>query len=350
VGAVTIGLVANLLVWKTRVWFPWLIVSGVQIPGAAAWSILAHTRRLNREKRALEQALAVASAREQIVASLPAAAAGTTASVTAVIPSAVVAGVPAAPPGLAVPDYTLVRKIGEGAYGEVWLARNIIGSFHAAKFVHRRHFPEAAPFEREFNGIRRFTPLSRGHAGLVQVLHIGRNKDPECIYYVMELADDEVSGQNIDPGAYAPRDLGRELKKRQTLPLAEIIRIGQQLADIIFVRGVAKLADIGLVTEVAGEGRDVSYLGTEGYIPPEGPGTPSADVYSLGKVIYQAATGFHIRRFPELPSGVMEGTIDSGFMTLNRIILKACEVDPEERYRSATELGLALAELDKRAQ
>jgi CHASE2 domain-containing sensor protein len=367
-GALAIGIVANLLVWKTRVWFPWLIVSGVQIPGAAAWSILAHNRRLSREKRALEQALAIAAAREQVIAAqtTPAPPQNLGATVTAAVPAPLEAGAGTERAGLSIPDYALVRKIGEGAYGEVWLARNIIGSYHAAKFVHRRHFAEAAPFEREFNGIRRFTPLSRGHAGLVQVLHIGRNNDPECIYYVMELADDEVTGQNIDPMAYAPRDLAKELKKRQTLPLPEIIRIGRQLAEalaylhlhdtihrdikpsnIIFVRGVAKLADIGLVTEVAGEGRDVSYLGTEGYIPPEGPGTPAADVYSLGKVIYQAATGFHIRRFPELPSGIMEGTIDDGFMTLNRIIMKACEVDPKERYPSAAELGLALAGLDK---
>ena len=367
-GALAIGIIANLLVWKTRVWYPWLIVSGVQIPAAAAWSVLAHTRRLTREKRALEQALAVAATREQVVAArtAPAAPQSASATVTAVAPAAVVTGAPTERSGLSIPDYALVRKIGEGAYGEVWLARNIIGSYHAAKFVHRRHFAEAVPFEREFNGIRRFTPLSRGHAGLVQVLHIGRNNDPECIYYVMELADDEVAGQNIDPMAYAPRDLAKELKKHQTLPLPEIIRIGRQLAEalaylhahdtihrdikpsnIIFVRGVAKLADIGLVTEVAGEGRDVSYLGTEGYIPPEGPGTPAADVYSLGKVIYQAATGFPVRRFPELPSGIMEGTIDDGFMTLNRIIMKACEVDPKERYPSAAELGLALAALDK---
>jgi serine/threonine protein kinase len=99
-------------------------------------------------------------------------------------------------------------------------------------------------------------------------------------------------------------------------------------SNVIFVRGMAKLADIGLVTQVATEGRDVSYLGTEGYIPPEGPGTPAADVYSLGKVIYQAATGLHVGRFPELPSAIMEGTIDECFMNLNQIIVKACEVDP----------------------
>jgi serine/threonine protein kinase len=45
-------------------------------------------------------------------------------------------------------------------------------------------------------------------------------------------------------------------------------------SNIIFVNGVAKFADIGLVTDVATKGRDVTYLGTPGRIAPEGPGSP----------------------------------------------------------------------------
>ena len=56
-------------------------------------------------------------------------------------------------------------------------------------------------------------------------------------------------------------------------------------ANIIFVQGTPKLADIGLVTTVAEKPNDVSYLGTKGYLSPEGPGTPSSDLYGLGKVL-----------------------------------------------------------------
>src|SRR5207249_3102970 len=59
-------------------------------------------------------------------------------------------------------------------------------------------------------------------------------------------------------------------------------------SNIIFVGGAAKLADIGLV---AGVDDARSFVGTEGYIPPEGPGTPSADCYSLGKLLYELSTG-----------------------------------------------------------
>src|SRR4029077_14781962 len=96
---------------------------------------------------------------------------------------------------------------------------------------------------------------------------------------------------------YQPRTLQNELARRSRLPVSECLQIGLSLtsalahlhqnglvhrdikpANIIFVGGVPKLADIGLVAEVA-EAR--SYEGTEGFIPPEGPGSPQADLYSL---------------------------------------------------------------------
>jgi len=95
------------------------------------------------------------------------------------------APVAAAPP--AVPDHELLRPIGEGSYGEVWLARNKLGTLRAVKIVYRRTFEDARPFEREFRGIQKFEPISRSHEGLVDILQIGGTD--EYFYYVMELAD-----------------------------------------------------------------------------------------------------------------------------------------------------------------
>src|SRR5688572_9004505 len=71
-----------------------------------------------------------------------------------------------APP--AIPDHTLLRRIGEGAFGEVWLARSALGTLRAVKIVYRAWFNEDRPFEREFEGIIKYEPISRGHPGLVQ--------------------------------------------------------------------------------------------------------------------------------------------------------------------------------------
>jgi len=92
-------------------------------------------------------------------------------------------------PPARVPDHELICQIGHGAYGEVWLARNEVGTLRAVKVVYRRTFSEAYPFEREFNGIQKYEPISRSHDGLIDILQIGRNDEAGYFYYVMELAD-----------------------------------------------------------------------------------------------------------------------------------------------------------------
>ncbi|MCB1125018.1 MAG: hypothetical protein KDM81_00880, partial [Verrucomicrobiae bacterium] len=64
------------------------------------------------------------------------------------------------PPPPRVPDHELLRRIGRGAYGEVWLARSVTGAFRAVKTVHRGSFDHDRPFEREFEGIQKFEPIS----------------------------------------------------------------------------------------------------------------------------------------------------------------------------------------------
>src|SRR5262245_39948952 len=195
-----------------------------------------------------------------------------------------------------IPDLELLRCIGRGSYGEVWLARNILTTYRAVKIVRRRAFRDDAAFEREFLGLQRFEPVSREHNGFVAILHVGRNRADGFFYYVMELADDDSNGNQIDPARYAPKTLGSELARSGRLSVKHSAQLGWELSEalaelhrrglvhrdikpsnIIFVKGRPKLADIGLVAKTGEKAR----LGTEGYIPPEGPGTPQADLYSL---------------------------------------------------------------------
>src|ERR1700722_8656800 len=237
-----------------------------------------------------------------------------------------------------VPDYELLKPIGKGSYGTVWLARNIMGVYRAVKVIYRKTFKEKTPYERELSGIRSFEPISRSHEGFVDILHVGINHERECFYYVMELADDEKNGQNIDPASYVPNTLQKEILAREKLPFDECLQLGIVLSDalvalhkqrlvhrdikpsnIIFVNGVPKLADIGLV---AGVDEAPSYVGTQGFIPPEGPGTPQADIYGLGKVLYEASTGKDRQEFPDLPTELEALTDKEEFLELNEVILQ----------------------------
>jgi hypothetical protein len=282
---------------------------------------------------------------------------------------------------LSIPDHTLLRPIGRGAYGEVWLARNVMGVLRAVKIVERGQFESDRPYDREFAGIQRYEPVSRLADGLVHVLHIGRNDAEGYFYYVMELADDagkvireaviSESVEQVRPVAgssrmtdsrtteYSPRTLRSDMKRLGRLPVADCLRVALDVVgglarlherglvhrdvkpgNIIFVNGRAKLADIGLVS-TRSEGR--TFVGTEGYIPPEGPGSPAADLYALGMVLYEAATGQPPEKFPQTPIEWFAESAGGERIEFHEIALKAGEGARERRYQTANELQRDLA-------
>jgi serine/threonine protein kinase len=258
-----------------------------------------------------------------------------------------------------IPDHKLLRCIGRGAYGEVWLARSVMGAFRAIKIVWRETFETTRPFDREFTGIQTFEPFSRSHEGLVDILHVGRNDDAGYFFYVMELADDVQTGAQIEPDRYEARTLQREIQQRGRLSVQECLRVSLGLtnalgylheqglvhrdikpSNIIFVKGAPKLADIGLV---CGSEATQTCVGTEGYIPPEGSGTPQADLYSLGKVFYEMGTGKRREQFPDLPTDLRGNADSAALLEFNEVLLKACAGDVHQRYQTAHELETDLA-------
>ena len=147
-----------------------------------------------------------------------------------------------------------------------------MGTYRAVKIVSRQKFDDDRPFQREYHGIQKFEPVSRSHEGLMDILQAGRNDAEQSFYYVMELADDLSSGQQIDPEHYQPRSLRREGNQRGCLSPGECVSLGLALTDalsalhrhglvqrdikpsnIIFVNGIPKLADVGLVTRCSSD-------------------------------------------------------------------------------------------------
>jgi hypothetical protein len=269
------------------------------------------------------------------------------------IPDQVAAQIPV------VPDHELLRVIGRGAYGEIWVARTVTGGLRAVKIVYRSTFESERAFLREFEGMSVFEPISREHSGFVDILHVGRTA--EHLYYTMELADDHVAGRNIDIVNYEPRTLKSDLARHKRRCAAESIQLGLSLTEalealhqhglthrdikpsnIIFMDGVPKLADIGLVAATGQQ----SFVGTEGYVPPEGPGTAQADIFSLGKLLYEVCTGKDRLDFPEIDSQLSTRPDREQLLQLNEVLIKACAHDPKKRYRSAAEMHRDLTALE----
>jgi serine/threonine protein kinase len=119
--------------------------------------------------------------------------------------------------------------------------------------------------------------------------------------------------------------------------------------NIIFVNGQPKLADLGLIAEIRPPDQKRTLVGTPGYMPPppELPGTPQADIYALGVVLYVLSTGRNPAFFPEISTTLAEHIEAEEFFAVNTIILKACQPDPSQRYASALEMHQALQKAQK---
>ena len=326
--ALTVALGSVSWSYFTNYWFPWLTIVGGQVPFALAWALVRAKPRIR-----------VAELKAAAVEELPDA-----------------------------HGYELFNPpFGEGAYGKVWLARNAAGQWQALKAVYLANFDNNPdPYEREFNGVSRYKPISDKHPGLLRVNFVSK-KHTGYFYYVMELGDALEPGWEREPSTYKPRDLVNERAHApgRRLPVRECLQIGLELTDaldflhrqglthrdikpqnIIFVNGRPKLADLGLIAEIRPPDQERTSVGTPGYMPPppERPGTPQADIYALGMVLYVLSTGRSAAFFPEIATTLVENKDPVEFFPLNAIVLKACQTDLAQSYASAIEMHRALQE------
>ena len=174
---------------------------------------------------------------------------------------------------------------------------------------------------------------------------------------MMELADDLELGQKIEPVSYRPRTLKNEIERggtRKRLPATACLEIATALAhglqllhdagythrdvrpaNIIFVNAMPKLADIDLLA-----GHDAalpSYIPRH-YAAPEGAHSRQADIYSLGKTIYEMFTGMPVENYPTLPADLGSWADHRTTLRINTIVARACERHPRRRYQSVQQL------------
>ena len=246
-------------------------------------------------------------------------------------------------------NYKLLCSCGRGAFGEVFVAEDLSGHRVALKII-----PDSPAGARELDGLRHYRKISGEHPNLVRIFHIGSSGS--ALYYTMELADNLNEGSD---GSYRAATLAEIIHRHGALETAEVIRIGHAILDglasleqnglihrdikpsnIIFVNNVPKLSDLGLLTDTT---RSVSIAGTFGFLPPETleghrSGENSGDLYSFGKVLYCALTGQAPQKYPWIPQAIPLSVCRQ----FRPILAKACNHDPEKRFRNTREFQAEL--------
>ncbi|MBN1588945.1 MAG: serine/threonine protein kinase [Pirellulales bacterium] len=263
-----------------------------------------------------------------------------------------------------VPDFELIRPIGEGGFGRVWMARNrTTGRLRAIKLIAKSRMGTADPAGREMASIARLEAnLRHQHPNLLTIHHVGQTADH--LFYVMDLADDGNGMAEIEPDDYEPATLRARLDNGPMTPddalcharellagLASLHESGMVHRDVkpancLFIHGQLRLADFGLLTRT---GLNVSRIGTEKYMPPDGRMDTRADVYAAGLVIYEMITGYSADRFPQLGDRSAAVLDDPTLSALMGLALDACEpASDRNRASRFSEAGQMLRALDRR--
>ena len=274
--------------------------------------------------------------------------------------------------GRTLGNYRVDRLLGEGGMGAVYQAYDLsLQREIAIKFIQPHYARRPKLRERFLQEARVMARLD--HEGIVKVYTIGAEGD--LLYIVMEFI----------PGGNLRQLLDGLLQKNQWLPLDEAIHLVEQLchtleyahqnnvlhrdikpANLMLKRESTEglpfrviLTDLGLARLLEGQGltQEGATLGTPAYMSPEqaaGRETdPRSDVYSLGILLYELAVGrlpfpirsiseavrYHTREAPPTPRSIRPELPE----TLERVILKALEKEPDRRYSSAAGLATILA-------
>lgn len=255
--------------------------------------------------------------------------------------------------------YEIIEKIGEGGMAEVYKAKcHLLNRYVAVKILK----PEYAKDETFVKRFRREAQSAAAltHANIVSVYDVGAEGDIN--YIVMELLESKTLKDYIEEHGAMPSDLVLKISAQiasalETAHKAHIIHRDIKPQNIVLNKNmVAKVTDFGIakITNVPSATITSfgSTMGSVHYFSPEhakgGYTDEKSDIYSLGVVMYEMATGKlpfdadspvsvalkQIQEDPVPPIDVNPNVSPA----LNQIILKALQKSTALRYQNATEV------------
>ena len=277
--------------------------------------------------------------------------------------------------GRTVGSYKVTKPLGKGGMGAVYAGVHpVIGSKVAIKFLHPQYATDSKIVDRFFNEAKAVNII--GHDNVLKILDLNVTDDNRH-YFVMEYLHGRALQAVVKPNEPVPLDVAGPMLLQICNALQAAHNKGIIHRDLKpdnvylitlngrknFVKvvdfGIAKLTDSG--GNSTGKTQTGMVMGTPAYMSPEqGSGETSkidgrSDVYSLGVMMYQMATGRlpfpganfgevlmgHLQRPPPPPRGVVPGIPE----VYEQIILKTLEKSQADRYQSMNELYDAIFNL-----
>ncbi|ETD30511.1 serine/threonine-protein kinase [Williamsia sp. D3] len=247
--------------------------------------------------------------------------------------------------------YTLLKQLDSrfNGYGVIWEAESESGRKVAIKFM--KPDPNdadpattAARFQRE---IRCQTTLA--HPNLVSVLDSNTCPD-RGPWYAMEWADHSLRDLLVGNPTGLPKEQISRVFSQILQGMAYAHREGVLHRDlkpenVLFYRGQPRLADFGLGLRLTSESTSLTQshlgMGTWAYVAPEQISDahsvgPTADVFSLGRMLYELFTG-------ERPFAPDISKVPPEFQ---HILHKCLARDPARRFEDAGELAAAFDQVN----
>lgn len=253
--------------------------------------------------------------------------------------------------------YEIIEKIGEGGMATVYKAKcNILKRYVAVKVL-RDEFTTDEEFIKRFNTEAQ-SAASLTHPNIVSIYDVGHE---ENIYYiVMELVQGKTLKDIINEDGTLPWKwaLNVSIQVASALEMAHrnsIVHRDIKPHNIIITEdGIAKVTDFGIAKAVSNSTITAfgTTIGSVHYFSPEhargGYTDAKSDLYSLGVVMYEMLTGrvpfdadtpvsIALKHMQEKPIEPIKLNPTIPY-AVNKIIMKAMEKDPNERYQSATEM------------